>query len=585
MRSRSAGASVVFIALAWSLTERFPGTAAEAWRALMVVPALLIVPGIGWVRRLERRLDRIFAAVGVGVLCGFPMVVLAQMGLHGAAFGLAATVAAWGWVIPGRAASPMGTGEKVGVAAVLVSTLAVGISWWPTVTRPLDANWWSSAAEQLPDSISEDAIPVPGDGWATKRRVGNGWVLTATDATLLPVSSGSAIIALRSDVGDELTVDDQTVRLERAPIEKPDEGSVPRYLDRGVASIAVTGSGTHQVGARWGRQGTVYVIPDQETLWELDGRGELKFVNYYQILNMVEQLNWVGETGRTRCVTDVQPPLWTWILATAERGNDEAPHGGMPAPPPELPTANILFLYICALIGLAGVRVIARWRPDAPLVAWCLPALALAEHAKLMLEPGSADLPDSAYTLAILGLAGSVGIGWGVVAQLLRYPGTLVSWLMLALDARWRDLARLTSIIVALVLGFGATGWVTGALDGWIATATWETGPEHWHGQADPAVLLARVPEFYGVWLGYAGLAPIIALSGWNRAVRVMLGTAFLYSLLLCTIDHFPSHYFLPLVQLSVLAVACASPGRAAWRSWLSVAGLAYALHSVPITG
>ena len=40
--------------------------------------------------------------------------------------------------------------------------------------------------------------------------------------------------------------------------------------------------------------------------------------------------------------------------------------------------------------------------------------------------------------------------------------------------------------------------------------------------------------------------------------LRVILGTALIYSLILGTIDHNPSHYFLPLVALTGPAVICA---------------------------
>ena len=53
----------------------------------------------------------------------------------------------------------------------------------------------------------------------------------------------------------------------------------------------------------------------------------------------------------------------------------------------------------------------------------------------------------------------------------------------------------------------------------------------------------------------------LAAVAARGRAL-VPLGVALAASLLLCTIDHFPSHYFLPLVHLSAAALAAAAPGR-----------------------
>lgn len=578
--------SVAFVLLAGAVTQLASGPEPEAPRAVLVVPALLIVPGLGWARGAAHPVDRVLRAAAIGAAMSVPLLLLCRSGW---VFALAAGVAALGWRTSLPSATTLSVGERIGVHSVLIATVAVTLSWWPTVTRPLDGHWWSAAGEELAE---EGAACNPGVGWTTQRQAGRGWVLgvphDGTGEGEATIEMGHGILALRGEGGATMTVAGNVARVETDPVEKEEEGAVPRYLGRGVAALEVEEGGTVRFKSAYGS--TLYVIPDAGTLWELHGSGELRFVHYYQILNMVEQLRWGRELGGSRWVTDVQPPLWSWILGTATVGNDKHwNRASIDEPMSEQPTANVLFLYICALIGLAGVRVIGRWAPDAPWVAWCLPALGLAVHAKLMLEPGSTGMPDSAFTLAILGLAASApgggSFGWGLASQLLRYPGTLVSGLILGLSGRLSDLSRLMASVVVALIGFGAAGWATGSLDQWITTASWETGPEHWHGETSPAVLLGRAPEFYDMWLGYAGAAPLIALTGWNRAVRVLLGTAVLYSLLLCTIDHFPSHYFLPLVQLSVLAAACARPGRWAWRAWLSALGLIYSLWWIPITG
>ena len=86
--------------------------------------------------------------------------------------------------------------------------------------------------------------------------------------------------------------------------------------------------------------------------------GELRFNHYYQLLNMVEQLRWAHE----RWDTDVQPPLWSWLLGAALA----VTHGG-------LPTANVLCLYMLLVGVIAGMRFLGVYAPNAPVVAWILP--------------------------------------------------------------------------------------------------------------------------------------------------------------------------------------------------------------------
>lgn len=553
----------------------FPAPEHEALRALLIVPALLMLPGLAWARGAIHPIDRVLRASVLSTAFGIPLLAAAAQTpapqpviLFGSAlFG------ALGWLLPGRRLQRGSTGERIGTATVILATALVALTWRTAIELPLDGNWWSPAGESLP----EQGTAEPGDGWRTTRQVGAAWVLKPGDGEAT-FTMGAGLVAVRGPVGTHVTVDGRSAAIEADPMENPEEGPVPRYLGRGVTSSLVEHGGALHLSAPGTT--TVYLVPSAQALWELHGSGELRFGHYYQILNMVEQLRWARETGSSRWVTDVQPPLWSWPLGLVLRGNTADGSLG------EQPTANVLFLYLCALIGLVAVRAISRWAPNAPWIAYTLPALALAEHARLMLEPGSAGLPDTLYTLAVVALVASpAGAGWGIVAQLARYPGTLISGLFLLYSGRFRDAARLGVSVGILVLAFALVGQASGALEGWIATATWETGPEHWHGETDPTVLLGRAPEFYRVWLGYAGLAPLIALSGWNRAVRVLFGTAVTYSLLLCTIDHFPSHYFLPLLWLSVIAVAAAKPGPWALRTWLALAGLGYALIYVPITG
>ena len=93
--------------------------------------------------------------------------------------------------------------------------------------------------------------------------------------------------------------------------------------------------------------------------------------------------------------------------------------------------------------------------------------------------------------------------------------------------------------------------------------------------EADLWVLLGRAPAFFALWFVYSGGTLLLAALRWPTGTRVALGTALLYSLLLCTIDHSPTHYFVPLVQLSALAAACTADSVRSAAARHGLAGLA----------
>jgi hypothetical protein len=111
-----------------------------------------------------------------------------------------------------------------------------------------------------------------------------------------------------------------------------------------------------------------------------------------------------------------------------------------------------------------------------------------------------------------------------------------------------------------------------------------ETFPEHWHDDYALGSLLPRIPEFYGAWARYTGggllLVVVGALFGAAGPVRTALRALFVpilaYSAILSTVDHSPSHYFLPLVGMTGPLVVAASATRASpvWRWGLSIACL-----------
>lgn len=556
----------------------------EPARALAAAPATLLLPGLPWARAGWRRTtDRLVAAVWISVLAAIPAVALARL-THSGGFGVFAVglaVAAVGTLRPAlrREAAPVG--QAVGLGAVGLAVLLTTIGNWRELQRPLDGWWWFGPAETAWEESGPSVPPGRGAGWAAIQPLGwkeAGAIVFRPKIDrpyLLGPAHGPLVVALRGPVGATIEVGKARARIESDPTVDPEEGPVPRYQDRGVAGLVA------QLDLDAGERVTftlsdplhslVYLLPTPEAVWSLHASGALRHAHYYQLLNMVEQLRWADELGVSRWVTDVQPPLWSWALAAPLTTTD----GGQP-------TANVLLMLLLGAIGAAGLAAIGAFAPHAPLPAWLLPAALVPVHARLLLEPGSASLPDSLYTLAILGGVAAVGArrsdgvaGFGLLAQLARYPGTLVVGVAAALDGQWRAVRGLLGVVLVAMAGFGLAGLVSGSLGAWLDTVWWETGPEHWHGESSPAALLARVPAFYGHWLGYAGGLPLLAAVRWPRGTRVVLGTAFVYSLLLCTIDHSPSHYFLPLVQLAGVAAACtagALPSRWGWL--LSVVGL-----------
>ena len=124
-------------------------------------------------------------------------------------------------------------------------------------------------------------------------------------------------------------------------------------------------------------------------------------------------------------------------------------------------------------------------------------------------------------------------------------------------------LGKLLGWVLLSMLLFGMYGLYRGQLQNWLDTVAWETGPEHWHGNYDWNTLFSRIPSFYLLWLQYSGGCLFWALLALarnrqnprSRGTKAALGGALSYSFLLCTIDHQPSHYFLPLLHLSVIAL------------------------------
>ncbi len=562
----------------------------ELWQAVVATPALLWAPGRGWARqrpgdRWERELRAVWISLGALVVVTV-IVRAAGLGPWGVIGGMA-IVGGMGVLVPG----PHPTGGRLlgaPLAALLLSGFAVW-GWRDTLARPLEGYWYDARVEEGWEAAT--AVPVTGGGWRSIYALPGGaraFVPEEDHPFFLGPTEGSMLLLLQGPVGARIQTAGVDLRVQASPVEDREEGPVARYLERGVASTLISPSLAK--GARLPvtvsdpLHSVVILIPSVDAVWALHGAGILRHAHYYQLLNMVEQIAWVDGLGSDGWVTDVQPPLWSWVLA----GPITVTGGG-------LVTANVVAGWFVVAITLAGLVALRAWSPETPLPAWFLPAAAAAVHCKLIYEPGSADMPDTLYTFAAVSALGALPragafAGYGLAAQLSRYPGPLLVGLMAAFVGDTRSLLRLGGTVIVAAALVGAGGALSGALPGWIETVWWETGPEHWHGETDPMVLLGRVPSFYWTWLAYAGGAPLLAAVAWPRGTRAALGAALVYSLLLATIDHHPSHYFLPLVQLSALAVgftAGALRSRAArWGvSGLSLVGLFITIALTPVTG
>jgi hypothetical protein len=560
--------------------------APEPLIAVFALPAVAWLPGRGFAARWSRDpLERLVLAFWLSALLAVPGVlvaVVAGLGPMGV-LAFSATATALGDRLPSPR-SKRTPGGRFGLLAVCIAVLFVVATRSGDLLRPLDGYWWFPPAESAWEGKRASVLPTTGGGWRERDDIG--WegahaqrlVPRGAAPFLLGPSSGPFVIALRGPTGATLTVEaggEEKIRIDARVEEAPDEGAVDRYLTRGVAAMVVDKK--LAAGEKFALelshpfQSVVYVLGGPDAVWALHEEGELRYTHYYQLLNIVEQLRWSQELFSERRVTDVQPPLPSYVLA--------AP---LAVTAGELPTANLLFLVELLLIGAASVSAILAWSRRSPLLTLLFPAAAVVQHGRLMLEPGSAMLPDTLYTLAVIGSVGALAhsrgrfVFFGLLAQLCRYPGTLVALLAAGLAARPGAAVRLALAVAAAMLAFGIGGRVSGSLPQWIETVAWETGPEHWHGEHDPAVLLGRAPRFYGLWLAYAGGLPLLAALKWPKGTRVALGTALLYSLLLCTIDHTPSHYFLPLLHLSAIAAAISAGSleRPLVRLGFSLAGL-----------
>ena len=366
--------------------------------------------------------------------------------------------------------------------------------------------------------------------------------------------NGRITFTVRGPIGSYISAKGTRAEVERAVEERPDEGAVDRYLDRGVAAISIWADlqpGEQLPLSVKGDQ--VYLMASSDAVWALHGTGELRYTHYYQLLNQVENQQWANEMLTTRRFTWNQPPGWSPILTTSNILVAPDLHGAL------------LILHVLLLVGLSSLHLTSIIAPRATRIAWSVPALLIMVHALLMFEPGSQNFPDSLFAAAILGVWCSIAVQGhsarfgiiGLLSQALRWPGAILSTVFLCVHHWWvksenADIKRSLQVLWgAIGVGILVAGlaMLTGDAEDLLFILYFETFPEHWHGNFNPLDLLSRIPNFFKLWTVYTGGMLILSLpfafNSYNKEITPIVLTMTGYALLLGTIDHHPSHYFL----------------------------------------
>ncbi len=544
------------------------------------VPAVLWAPGVPWARpicgsktALQLGIDAAWISIVLAVL---DITLVRTFGGGGVLlFGLSGAWLALGtWKHRDRPALRLSRPVVSGLIFTALILSATAGTQSHRLSRGLECWWYSTQVDQL---LGESIPWSKAEGWGQERRFG--WPEDQPEAqgaeledsgpaggTIQVQESGSIAVLLQADTGSTLSLSQEDTyssgTIQRDVTESEEEGPVARYLERGaVAVVLQVKPGPVEVKVESQGPTRIYVLPGRLAVDSLDQSGEARFAHYYQILNIVENQRWAAEVLESRHLTINQPPLWSYVLAvpTLLVG-------------PELPASSLLLLWVLVLLSATGLLLIELSAPSAPWPAWLLPGCFAAIHLQLMLQPGSINFPDSLYSAALLGGAASLisrdGATrvtlLGLAAGLLRYPGTitLTLWaLFLGRRTPWRSLAILWGTVLSLsaLLTLGAA--LTGHLGEWMHILYFETIPEHYANNPEAPAIWSRPWPFYKTWFAYTGGALILALPLASRTSRWLAGCAVAYSLMLCTIDHLTTHYFLPLVALSAVSIATNATG------------------------
>jgi hypothetical protein len=551
----------------------------------VLLPFIIAGPGYGFARWLNRnqsvnRLQFLLDSAWIGMALTWLNVALIREFQIGSEHHTAALLLmAAAWLLIGLfisrghpPAPPMSLPERVGGSGVLLAVAVLSMWRASDIARPLHGYWHLEGA----DEWRHEALPIRPDEAAAARVHGNP---DAPAYSLHPIegpirlqatddATGTLIVAIQGPIGSTLRVGEQVAVVQASMEEKEEEGPVRRYLKNGVAGllvpISLTKGESVQIHARGER---VFVMPGADALWALHAEGTLRYTHYYQILNQVENQVWAQEMLSSRRFTLHQPPGWSPLLSTATVLLTD-----------DIQAGSILFLWVLVMVGLSAVRLCRVLAPTAPLLAYAVPGGMLLSHGLLMLEPGSQNFPDSLYAASILAVAGAIASGrhgWiaalGIAAGLLRWPGVIVTTMFIL--AWWRTHGSLHLLALKRLWGLvfigailATIGVYSGEFIDLLFILYFETFPEHWHDNYTATSLIPRIPGFYALWTAYTGGGLMLAIFAWwtppskaRSGLRWLLGSIGTYSLLLCTIDHHPTHYFLPLIGITGVAVVCAS--------------------------
>lgn len=463
---------------------------------------------------------------------------------------------------------PLAPRERWGLGSLALGLLLI-VAWKSTdIQRPLDGYWYLEGA----DDPRHQLVPLrPANFWENIKT--HGWIdagaYSMTPTTSAPTLiadqrvNGRITLAVRGPIGSYISAKGTHAEVEAAVTEQEDEGAVDRYLDKGVAAISIWADMQPGEQLQLSVKGDqVYLMASSDAVWALHGTGELRYIHYYQLLNQVENQQWANEMLTTRRFTWNQPPGWSPILTTSNI-----------LVAPDLHGASCLFLHVLLLVGLSSLHLTSTIAPRATQMAYSIPALLMVVHALLMFEPGSQNFPDSLFAAAILGVWTSIFQGasrrfglLGFLSQALRWPGAILSTLFFlsqySLNTE-RDTENIKGSMMILwsSIGIGiliaGLAMLTGDAEDLLFVLYFETFPEHWHGNFNPFELLKRIPQFFKMWTFYTGGMLVLSLpflfNVYNKTITPLLLSILGYGLLLGTIDHHPSHYFLPLV-------ACTGP-------------------------
>jgi len=551
------------------------------------LPLVLVLPGYGfaqyWGRGEERpKLAVWLDATWIGLaITWLNIAVIRELGVPEANHQAAIIIAALLWAIGGhqlpktQGPRPALPGpERLGLLALIAAIMLLGIWKAGDIARPLHGYWHLNGAdtwehEPLPIRPTSSVREIQEHGGPGSGAFSFEAPKTTTHLQAIGPSKGTMTVAIQGPVGSYVAAAGQTAQVQSSMVGEESEGLVRRYLDDGVAAVQVSvdlQSGDsiplHAKGER------IYLLTGADAVWALHAEGTLRYVHYYQILNQVENQVWAQDMLIDRWATLNQPPGWSPILSTATVLLET-----------DLPAAGVLFLWVLVLLGLSAIRLISILAPHAPTVAFILPSGMVLAHGLLMLEPGSQNFPDSLYAAALIAVAAAIAegrtgwiVGLGIAAGLLRWPGVIVSTIFVVLW--WKATGQRQAKVLAKLwiwVGMGAIiaaiGVATGVLQDLLFILYFETFPEHWHGEYSPTRLLPRVPGFYALWTAYTGGGLVLAAgaafltqpSTARRNLRWLLSAIGVYSLMLATIDHHPTHYFLPLIAMTGVALACAA--------------------------